>query len=178
MRPARSWAVAAALFGLTTLASAQQPAAPPPCSSPEHRQFDFWIGDWDVQGPDGKPIGTNKVEKILNGCVLQENWHGTDGDRGSSFNIYNAINKRWHQTWVSDSGNLLQLDGTLQDGRMVLSGDRKSPQGAMVKNRITWTRVDADHVRQEWAISLDDGKTWRTDFSGLYVRRKQALPSS
>ena len=31
-------------------AVAQQPARPPACTSAEHRQFDFWIGNW-VRSP-------------------------------------------------------------------------------------------------------------------------------
>ncbi len=27
---------------------AQTPPAPPRCDTPEFRQFDFWVGDWNV----------------------------------------------------------------------------------------------------------------------------------
>ena len=38
-----------------------QDAKPAPCSAPEHRQFDFWLGDWEVKGPAGKVAGRNMV---------------------------------------------------------------------------------------------------------------------
>lgn len=41
----------------------------PPCSSQEHRQFDFWLGEWDVT-QKGKPAGTSRITAILGGCVL------------------------------------------------------------------------------------------------------------
>ena len=46
------------------------------CTKAEFRQFDFWLGDWEVTLPDGKVAGTNKIESILGGCVLQESWAG------------------------------------------------------------------------------------------------------
>ena len=41
-----------------------------PCTAAENRQFDFWIGDWDVTTPNGKAAGTNRINPILGGCVL------------------------------------------------------------------------------------------------------------
>jgi hypothetical protein len=40
------------------------------------RDFDFWIGDWDVFGPDGKQAGTNSITPLLDGGALAEHWHG------------------------------------------------------------------------------------------------------
>src|SRR5437868_4813404 len=56
-------AVSAVVFGVGS-AAAQAPAAaqPPSCSAREYRQFDFWIGDWDVLAPDGTRAGQNRVE--------------------------------------------------------------------------------------------------------------------
>ena len=39
--------------------------APAPCSSSEFRQFDFWIGDWDVANAKGKAAGRNRIESEL-----------------------------------------------------------------------------------------------------------------
>ena len=104
-----------------TLAHAEQRPDPrPPCATPEHRQFDFWLGTWDVHTPDGKRAGANTIRLTLGGCVLQENWQGAGGHSGTSYNIYDAPRQRWHQTWVDDEGQLLQLDGTYVDGKMVL----------------------------------------------------------
>ena len=52
--------------------------APKPCSSPEYRQFDFWLGDWDVTEA-GKPAGTNRITAILGGCAVREEWKGVSG---------------------------------------------------------------------------------------------------
>lgn len=147
--------------------------APDPCAAPERRQFDFWIGHWNVVDEKGKPAGSNDVSSILGGCALQENWKGAGGSSGTSLNLYDAAAKKWHQSWVDSSGDLLLLDGQLRDGRMVLEGKRKGAKGRTVTDRITWEKVhgDADRVRQLWQTSEDGGKTWTTAFDGTYIRK-------
>jgi len=166
------------LFLLLPLATAAQEntaaesTLPAPCSSPEYRQFDFWIGDWNVTS-DGQAAGTNSIHAVHNGCALQENWQGAGegGIGGSSFNIYDRANGRWHQTWVDASGTLLQLDGGLADGVMVMSGKRPAPDGSgPVLHRISWTPGAEGSVRQLWEASKDDGRTWKVLFDGLYVK--------
>lgn len=149
--------------------------APPsaPCSAPECHQFDFWIGRWDVFDPLGHVAGTNEITSILGGCVLHEHWNGAKGGSGQSFNVYDASRGLWHQTWVDAQGGLLVLEGGWRDGRMVLTGDRASRAGphAPVRNRITWTPLARDTVRQYWDASSDSGRTWTVQFDGRYVRR-------
>ena len=150
-------------------AGAQQPVAA--CSSAKYRQFDFWIGDWNVSEND-QPAGTNSIHPINGGCALQENWQGSGpgGLSGTSFNIYDQANDQWHQTWVDSSGTLLQLDGGLTDGKMVLSGKRPKRDGSgMTLHRITWTPNEDNTVRQYWEASTDDGASWTVLFDGLYV---------
>ena len=106
-------------IALTVTLSVSGRAETAPCAAPQNRQFDFWVGDWEVTQPDGTVAGTNRVEIILGGCVLQENWESANGKSvGHSFNLY-ARDGKWHQTWVDNSGLLLELVGGLEDGRMV-----------------------------------------------------------
>jgi hypothetical protein len=149
-----------------------QPATPPArCSAPEQRQFDFWIGEWEVRTPDGKLAGTNRIEKALDGCTLEESWQGVSGTRGQSFNSWDAQRKRWHQTWVDNNGLVLQLDGGLRDGKMVLSGEQPDPEGGTALQRIPWTPLPDSGVQQTWDVSKD-GKSWETIFDGFYSRKK------
>lgn len=174
LKPHRLSLMVAALTVLPLAAGAQS-AAPAACSAPEHHQFDFWIGEWDVQTKDGKPAGFNRIERILGGCVLQENWKGARGGEGRSFNLYDATDRRWHQTWVDNSGGKLDLTGGLDGPRMVLSSESAPDSaGKTTVNRITWTPNDAAHVEQHWQVSTDGGKTWTDAFWGLYVKRKVA----
>ena len=140
------------------------------CDAPQHRQFDFWVGDWRVETPSGQPAGSNRVELILGGCVLQENWTSTTGGEGRSFNLYSAATTEWHQTWVDGSGTLLQLDGGLRDGAMVLSGEVRGPNGSTTLNEISWRVIDGGRVRQHWRSSGDGGTTWTDVFIGIYIR--------
>jgi hypothetical protein len=159
----RLW-IAMLLLSAASTVPAQPPASS--CAAPEHRQFDFWVGEWRVTTPDGKHAGDNRIEKVLEGCALHESWQGAGGGRGFSYNAYDRHRKVWHQTWVDKQGNLLLLEGGIEDGAMVLSG----AQGAAL-NRITWTPNKDGSVRQLWETSADQGKTWQTAFDGLYRRK-------
>ena len=158
-------------------AGAAQPTPPtPPCSDPPSRQFDFWIGDWDVFNPAGQQVGTNRIALVY-GCVLHESWKATKVVEGQSFNRYDADRGVWHQTWVDNTGSLLLLEGGFRDGAMVLS-DATVPgrkAGAPV-NEIRWTKESDDAVRQVWLTTDDGGKTWKTAFDGRYVRSSRPQP--
>lgn len=156
-------------------ASAPAPAPPPPaCQAAEHRQFDFWIGHWDVYGPAGRPVGENRITAIAGRCALHESWTGRGGVTGESLNLYDQRDRRWHQTWVDSSGSRLQLSGGLEGSSMVLghTGPHDSKPGVTVRQRITWTPLPDGAVRQHWESSEDEGKTWQTLFDGRYVRRR------
>ena len=144
----------------------------PPCSAGAYRQFDFWVGDWEVQTPKGTPAGENKVEKILDGCALRESWTGVDGSHGSSITSYDAPGGRWTQTFVDDLGMVLVLDGEFRDGKMTLSGRRSASRGSSMLNRIVWQKIEGDKIRQRWEQSADDGKNWTLLFEGIYSRKK------
>jgi hypothetical protein len=146
---------------------------PAACAAPEQRQFDFWIGDWDVT-TSGKRAGESHVEKILAGCVIFENWTGAGGGEGKSFNLYDATKKRWQQTWVDASGGLIEFYGELRDGNMCYTTQSPmlGPDGQVRKTlgRMTFFPQDGT-VRQLWEQSVDGGKTWSVAFDGLYTRK-------
>jgi hypothetical protein len=167
----RSWPVSWAVLLSAAPLGAQQPQ-PVPCARTEYRQFDFWIGTWDVFNPQGRPVGTNTVDSVLAGCALHERWQSAGANRGFSYTMFDRVTGRWHQTWVDNGGLLLQLDGELRSGSMVLSGMGVNAQGQPVVNRITWTPFTADSVRQLWETSADAGATWTVAFDGRYVRKR------
>lgn len=145
------------------------PGAPGSCALAEHRQFDFWLGEWEVTAPNGQLAGRNSITSELGGCVVHERWAGAGGMRGESFNTWDRARKRWHQTWVSSTGNLLVVEGGLVNGAMQMRGESVSPKGSVL-NRITWTPAPDGTVRQLWETSADDGKTWQVAFDGRYRR--------
>ncbi len=160
----------AAVALLSPVARAQDDAAPS-CESEEYRQFDFWVGEWVVKTADGTVAGENRIEKILDGCVLQENWTGSRGTNGKSFNMYFAREGRWRQTWVDSGGSRLDLEGGLVGKKMVLSGTMPGRDGGPVLHEISWTPQRKGRVVQHWRASRDGGKTWRDLFVGTYERK-------
>jgi len=79
-----------------------------------YRQFDFWAGDWDVLDVRRSiPVTHARIDLILDGCVLREDYEGTDGHKGQSFAIYDAARKVWHQSWVTNRGELLEIEGKI-----------------------------------------------------------------
>ena len=170
------WIAVASLSLLVVATGAAVAADPPapaktPCAdAAKSRQFDFWIGEWDVFGGESK-AGTNSIRPILDGCVLQETWSGAKGSAGSSFNFYDPSRGEWRQLWVWRGGTTLELAGGFADGRMVLRGRSTGRDGAPVENRITWTAGEDGTVRQHWEVSKDGGENWATSFDGLYRKR-------
>jgi hypothetical protein len=140
------------------------------CTAGEHRQFDFWIGEWNVHTPDGKLAGTNSIKSEYGGCVLHERYSTSRGYRGESLNIYDAGRKVWHQSWVDTDGALLLLEGGLRSKSMELEGQSIGAEGEVTKHRITWTPNADGTVRQHWESSGSEG-VWTTAFDGTYQRK-------
>ncbi len=151
-----------------------------PCAGPEYKQFDFWLGDWDVRSVAGQPLGHNHITKQHGGCVLLEQWEGAAGGSGSSFNVYDQATKQWHQFWVDATGtnwlssdkqgNPVTLRGGIHDGAMVLSSHADTLPSIGL-TRVTWRPLPDGGVRQTFESSSDGGKTWRVSFDGFYKKR-------
>jgi hypothetical protein len=140
------------------------------CRAPEYRQFDFWVGQWEVRNIDGALLGHSDVQRVSRGCGLLERWNGAAGGSGVSVNTYDAALGAWTQRWVGE-GAVLWLQGGLEDDRMVLHGigPRSTPRG-MVLDRISWAPMPDGRLRQTWEVSADGGVTWQKSFEGLYAR--------
>ncbi|HEX6252117.1 MAG TPA: hypothetical protein VFZ56_11840 [Gemmatimonadaceae bacterium] len=152
--------------------AAPAPAPPPGCAAAEHRQFDFWVGEWQVTDSTGtRVLGSNVITQEESGCVLRERWTGAGGGTGQSMNFYDRRTGQWHQVWVASGGGVLRLSGGLDGNSMVLEGDGVSPAGVPIRNRIAWTPQPDGRVRQLWSTSADSGRTWRAGFDGWYARR-------
>ena len=149
--------------------------APPasPCSSAESSQFDFWVGDWDVRDPSGQIAGRSRVSKILDGCVIFEEWTGLGEGRGfdgKSVSSYRSSEAGWRQTWVDNSGKHVDLrGGSPRTGFMSLNGE-VIRSGRRLLTRLSWT-AEANGVRQVFESSEDAGATWKTVFELRYARR-------
>jgi hypothetical protein len=86
-------------------------------ASPERRQFDFWLGDWEVTDKAGETVyGHNTISKREKGCYLYEEWRSASGGSGSSMNYYDPSNGKWHQLWIDAGFSIIQTAGGIEDG--------------------------------------------------------------
>ena len=144
-----------------------------PCQSrPESHLFDFWIGEWDVTGPQGQPAGKSSVQQILSQCVIFENWTDRQGGQGKSFNAYNTDYNMWQQFWTDQYGRVTEYresERTPEKGLRFVA--HQGPPDHQILLRMTFTPIDAKTVRQFGETSTDAGKTWTTSFDLMYRRR-------
>ncbi len=139
-----------------------------------YKQFDFWVGDWDVYkyGDETTIVGSNKIERILDGKAIRETYaSGKSKYKGTSLNKFNPNSKVWEQFWVDNSGLTLHLQGGIVDGNMVLSSKEKTKDGT-IENKITWVPNENGTVRQIWETRTDKETEWKTAFDGLYKKKK------
>lgn len=154
---------------------AQQPLPVRPCgSNPVYRFFDFWIGEWEAFGPKGKG-GDSKISLILDSCVILEEWTSVaQGYAGKSFNTYNRATQMWQQTWVDNKGGITEYNNSVweKDKMVVTTANRTLKDGTTLMQRMTFTKLSDDKVRQHGEDSKDGGKTWTTTFDLEYRRKK------
>jgi len=146
-----------------------------PCTdTAENRQFDFWIGEWDVVSTITEtPAGNSKIELILGSCVIQENWTGGLGHAGKSYNTFNPNLKRWEQFWVDDTAGMIHFYGNLKNGVMDYWTDEiPQPDATKLKRHLQFIPQGADQVRQFSQGSTDGGKTWTVEYDLTYHRKK------
>lgn len=143
-----------------------------PCSDEKHQQFDFWEGSWNVYDINGKLIGTNKLVKMQNNCVMQENWESrTSNNKGTSYNYYNKVDDTWNQIWIDNSGFSLVLKGKLINGKMVLKSDLIKSKKENYYNRVTWSKNEDNSVTQVWEYVSENHKVISEAFKGIYKRK-------
>ena len=120
------------------------------CSGKRYRDFDFWLGDWNVVNAAGVVTGaTNRIVRDLDGCALLENWTAPNGTRGRSVNAYDRSDGQWHQMWVAPNAfSPLRIAGVKKDGVLEMAGVRVSPAGFSVVDTIRWQAISADIVNQ------------------------------
>lgn len=158
------------LFAAAALASTDPPKPNFGCSSAESKQFDFWIGDWDLTF-DGGGKAKNRISKILDECVVLEEYTG-GGLVGKSFSTFDPQAKQWRHTWIDNTARHVDFAGEFQQGRMVVTRDASGPRGAF-KQRLIWSDIQRDSLKWTIERSDDSGKSWKVVFSASYQREKK-----
>lgn len=146
-----------------------------PCHEPVYRNFDFWLGQWDVTAAGSPtPTAQSSITAVQDGCVVLEQY-AAGPYTGMSLSFYDTVTGHWHQTWMSNSGGAVYMEGGLNaDGAMVLTdADLPVSEAAGSINRVTWSENGDGSVRQFWEVSSDGGETWSVSFDGRYVPRSE-----
>ena len=144
-----------------------------PCMHDDrYKEFDFWLGTWDVRprGQVGGPAGRNVITKIESGCVVHESW-STPSGTGQSYNIWDATRHKWFQYWVDAGGGLHEYSGSFRDGSMRYDGSMPAGPASpgRVTFRVTFTPQGPDGLRQLGERLQADG-TWVTAYDLIYSR--------
>jgi hypothetical protein len=143
-----------------------------PCIySSEARQFDFWLGDWEVFSLNGQKVGTNSIQMFADGCGVMENWTDTVGGNGKSINYYDANTQKWYQHWIGSGGGALRYSGSFNENAMRFEGET-TQNGKKTLQRLTFFKMDENTVRQLSETSTDEGKTWTVSYNFKYVKKK------
>jgi hypothetical protein len=143
-----------------------------PCeNSPEAAEFDFWLGEWEVRGSDGRLLGYNTVTRDDGGCAVYENWRGNAGSTGSSMTFYLPSRGQWRQVWIGSGGTHIDMTGGLDDGDMHLEGTIEYlDQDQVIAFRGIWSVGSGGRVRQRMEQFDLVSQTWELWFDGFYRR--------
>ena len=151
-----------------------------PCTSPEARQFDFWLGDWDLSWPaeqgggevGERQTGYNRITKLFGDCVIEENFTTNDASfRGHSVSVYDVAAGTWRQTWVDSTGGYLVFTGSFHGETMELRTQPSERDGETVVQRMVFSGIAADSLEWAWQRSRDGGATWNDLWNISYLRR-------
>lgn len=147
-----------------------------PCMNDAHaREFDFWVGEWNVyQTGTTTLVGHSKIEKASGGCMILENWTAVGiPNNGKSMNFVDPVTNKWEQVWVGSGGRGQNVGrftmGEYKDGAMRFSFTL-TRQSVKLIGRFIFYNQGPNQVRQFQETSADEGKTWTTAYDLTYKR--------
>ncbi|MEQ3662899.1 MAG: hypothetical protein ACJAYP_000670 [Flavobacterium sp.] len=161
------------LLFLTTLGMLAQN----PCEKDStYNQFDFWIGEWTVYDLKNNIAGHSKISKILDNCVVLEEWTSANKQpsgliyAGKSYNTYDAYAKQWQQTWVDNVGGSTEfLFGKYENNKIIFqTNEFQLDKNTKAIRKLTFFKLANGFVRQLGEISKDKGATWATEYDLEY----------
>lgn len=155
----------------------------------KNREFDFWLGNWNVQNkrlqPSGEwsPSGTAvaQVQSGVGGLVIVERWTGKDplAMRGFSLRSFDAVQDRWEiiLNWHSGSPSTFgMMVGNFLGDRQPASADPYRAEFfapvTTPKTRYTFSKITPNSCQWDQALSTD-GSTWKTDWTMEFSRKEQ-----
>jgi hypothetical protein len=151
---------------------------------PKDRQFDFWIGEWDVdlriQQQDKQWAdqikSKAKIYSINKGRAILELWNDLrpKGIKGFSLRYYDFKKEKW-VLWLNWPGQnrsgLSSLEGEFRHGR----GDFFGGEGDTL-TRYSFSDISPYSLRWDDAFTYDGGKTWTHNWIMEFTRTAQTAP--
>ena len=109
--------------------------------------------------------GTSSCEPRLGGLANVEEAVMEIGGMGMALRLFDPATREWSVYWVSSRDGALQppVRGRFQGPRCDLIGP-DTDEGRPILARYVWSRTDTAEPRWEQAFSLDDGRTWETNW--------------
>lgn len=153
---------------------------------PEARQFDFWVGEWDVNLRVRQDDLTWKdtreavarIYPILGGKAVMELWDGGT-IKGFSVRYYDPELERW-VLWLNWPGRnrsgSSKLMGEFRNGRGQFYSAQERPDGMQYISRYTFSDITPTSLRWDDAYSDDGGKSWSESWI-MEFSRKSAVPA-
>jgi len=169
----KRWILSAALFVVSYPLLAQG-APEQPCQEPTYREFDFWVGEWEVFDSQGERVGESSITIEERGCLLVEHWRSATGGRGQSYNFFDHTSGQWREIFVSNWGTKDYRGGLDEKGRMVLAGTIGYADGYRAPFRGMWTPNDDGTVTQYLEEYNADARQWEDWFTGTYRRKTES----
>lgn len=142
------------------------------------KEFEFWVGDWNVFDAKHNQIGTNRIEKAEGGCLIIENWSNMQGNTGRSINFIEPATREWRQVWVDPSGTVVNYSGNVRDDVMHYQGTYAPQFGPVLMTRATLAPQTDGTLLHTIEHSSDGGKTWTPYFRGTYERKAGGAANS
>jgi hypothetical protein len=171
--------IAAGILGVVAprQATPAPPATAPPCDTPQHHQFDFWVGDWQVfDATNNTLVAFDRVEKQSEGCIVEQNLSFvTDLYRrpgvkyrlsGISVNRFDG--EAWLELWADNQWGAIALRGSPdENGSMVLRTIIPSRNRDL---KLVWEKQSDGSVRVLQYVSPAGSGKWEK-YGDLIYRR-------
>ncbi len=175
-------------FAFPILLFSQSASTP---SAQKSRQFDFWLGEWDVnlrvkqKDHSWKDMHQSvaRIYPVLDSTAVLELWEEQNREKGIigySLRYYDPEKDQWmlYLNWPgpNDSGSHF-LTGAFRHGRVEFFGEQEHNDSTRTKFRFTFSDITKNSLRWDNAMSKDDGKTWGENWIMEFSRKRNEAPA-
>ncbi|NKB88382.1 MAG: hypothetical protein GKS06_09190 [Acidobacteria bacterium] len=141
---------------------------------PESRQFDFWVGAWDVNLRIRQDDFTwldsvqsrAQIFSILGGKAILELWD-SQPIKGYSLRYFDVERGEW-VLWLNwpnpNASGSNSIAGSFRHGRGEFGATRSAPDGTETIVRYTFADIGPEKFRWEDAFSTDGGNHWTNNW--------------